>query len=106
MCIRDRSMHWGTSNLLDVRPEDWVMNNRNWNPKSDECDVLDIANRTAAILIDEITEFNLGATDKTGKKPKLTVIDPLIPVHGWTQLNIGLLKIDADQGYMLSLIHI
>ena len=94
------SMHWGTSNLLDVRPEDWVMNNRNWNPKSDECDVLDIANRTAAILIDELTEFNLGATDKTGKKPKLTVIDPLIPVHGWTQLNIGLLKIDADQGYM------
>jgi predicted acylesterase/phospholipase RssA len=94
------STDWSTSNLLDVRPEDWVVNNRNWDPKSDECDVLDIANRTAAILLDEMTEGNLGATDKTGKKPKLTVIDPLIPVHGWTQLNIGLLKINADQGYM------
>jgi predicted acylesterase/phospholipase RssA len=94
----EASTDWSTSNLLDVRPEDWVANNRNWNPKSDECDVLDIANRTAAILLDEMTEGDLGATDKTGKKPNLTVIDPLIPVHGWTQLNIGLVKINADQG--------
>jgi predicted acylesterase/phospholipase RssA len=91
---------WKTSNLFDVRPEDWVANNRNWDPKSEECDVLDIANRTAAILLDELTEENLCQTDDTRKKITLKVIDPLLPVHGWTQLNIGLLKINADQGYM------
>ncbi len=91
---------WSTSNLFDVRPEDWVVNNRNWDPKSDECDVLDIANRTAAILLDELTEGDIASTDDTGKKIESKVIDPLIPVHGWTQLNIGLLKINADQGYM------
>jgi predicted acylesterase/phospholipase RssA len=95
-----KSTDWSTSNLLDVRPEDWVVNNRNWDPKSDECDVLDIANRTAAILIDEMTEGDLDATDDTGKRIEPIVIDPLIPVHGWTQLSIGLLKINADQGYM------
>ncbi|MGZ4869772.1 MAG: patatin-like phospholipase family protein [Halobacteriota archaeon] len=95
-----KSTDWGTSNLFDVRPEDWVVNNRNWDPKSDECDVLDIANRTAALIIDELTEGDLTSTDDTGKKIEPKVIDPLIPVHGWTQLNIGLLKINADQGYM------
>jgi len=95
-----KSTDWATSNLFDVRPEDWVVNNRNWDPKSDECDVLDIANRTAAILLDELTEGDLYATDITGKKIEPIVIDPLIPVHGLTQLNIGLLKINADQGYM------
>jgi hypothetical protein len=95
-----KNTDWSTSNLFDVRPEDWVMNNRNWNPKSDECDVLDIANRTAAILLDELTEGDLDAIDDTGKKIEPIVIDPLIPVHGWTQLNIGLLKINSDQGYM------
>ncbi len=102
------SADWGTSNLLDIQPEDWVVNNRNWDPKSDECDIIDIANRTAAILLDEMTEFDLLAVDEkgsiaideTGKKIEPIVIDPLIPVHGWTQLNIGLLKINADQGYM------
>ena len=98
--VEKESTDWSTSNLFDVRPEDWVVNNRNWDPKSDECDVLDIANRTVAILIDEITEGDLASTDETGKKIEPIVIDPLIPVHGWTQLNIGLLKINADQGYM------
>ncbi len=103
------SSGWCTSNLLDIQPEDWVVNNRNWNPTSDECDVLDVANRTAAILLDEMTKGDLVATDEFGDiatdasgnriKPK-AVIAPLIPVHGWTQLNIGLLKINADQGYM------
>ncbi len=95
-----KSLGWGTSNLFDVRPEDWVVNNRNWDPKSDECDVLDIANRTLAILLDELTEGDITSTDDNGKKIEPKVIDPLIPVHGWTQLNIGLLKINADQGYM------
>lgn len=102
------SRDWCTSNLLDVQPEDWVVNNRDWNPSSDECDVIDIANRMGAIVLDELTEGDLIATDKAGNiakdeegKPiEPTVIDPLIPVHGWTQLNIGLLKINADQGYM------
>lgn len=102
------SRDWCTSNLLDIQPEDWVVNNRDWNPTSDECDVIDIANRTGAIVLDELTEGDLVATDaagniakdKEGKPIEPTVIDPLIPVHGWTQLNIGLLKINADQGYM------
>jgi predicted acylesterase/phospholipase RssA len=98
--VKGEDMYWQTSNLFDVRPEDWVVNNRNWDPKSEECDVLDIANRTAAILLDELTEGDLTSTDCTGKKIEPIVIDPLIPVHGWTQLNIGLLKINADQGYM------
>jgi hypothetical protein len=97
-----------TSNLLDIRPGDWVMNNRDWNPRSDECDVLDVANRAGAIVLDELTDSCLVATDangevakdETGKDIKPIVIDPLIPVHGCTQLNIGLLKINADQGYM------
>ncbi|HYC20237.1 MAG TPA: patatin-like phospholipase family protein [Candidatus Bathyarchaeia archaeon] len=99
---------WCTSNLLDVEPEDWVTNNRDWNPTSDECDMINIANRTGAIVMDELTKGALIATDEAGNiakdeegKPiEPTVIDPLIPVHGWTQLNIGLLKINADQGYM------
>jgi len=95
-----KSAFLSTSNLFDVQPEDWVVNNRNWDPKSDECDVLDIANRTAAILLDELTECDLTPTDDKGIKIEPKVIDPLIPVHGWTQLNIGLLKINADQGYM------
>jgi hypothetical protein len=95
-----KSTDWSTSNLFDVRPEDLVVNNKNWDPKSDECDVLDIANRTAAIVIDAITEGDLASTDDEGKKIEPKVIDPLIPVHGLTQLNIGLLKINADQGYM------
>ena len=95
-----KSTDWSTSNLFDVQPEDWVVNNRNWDPTSDGCDVIDIANRTGAILIDELTEGDLASTDGTGKRIEPKVIDPLIPVHGWTQLNIGLLKINADQGYM------
>ena len=99
---------WCTSNLLDIQPEDWVENNRDWNPVSDECDVIDVANRTGAIMLDELTAGDLIATDAAGDiarddegKPIVpTVIEPLIPVHGWTQLNIGLLKISADQGYM------
>jgi predicted acylesterase/phospholipase RssA len=102
------SSDWHTSSLLDIQPEDWVKNNRNWNPTSEECDVLDVANRTAAILLDEMTKDDLIPTDATGNVAKTasgkpietTVIDPLIPVHGWTKLNIGLLKINADQGYM------
>jgi predicted acylesterase/phospholipase RssA len=97
---------WNTSNLLDVQPENWVVNNRDWDPTSDECDIIDIANRTGAIVLDELTEGDLLATDADCKPIEPTtvtrqcVIDPLIPVHGWTQLNIGLLKINADQGYM------
>lgn len=102
------SLDWCTSSLLDIQPEDWVRNNRNWNPTSEECDVLDVANRAAAILLDEMTKDDFIPIDATGNVAKAalgkpiepTVIDPLIPVHGWTKLNIGLLKIDADQGYM------
>ena len=102
------SSDWCTSSLLDIRPEDWVRNNRNWNPTSEECDVLDVGNRAVAILLDEMTKDDLIPTDATGNVAKdaagkpieVTVIDPLIPVHGWTKLNIGLLKINADQGYM------
>ncbi len=102
------STEGSTSNLLDVQPEDWVVNNRDWNPRSDECDVIDIANRATALVLDELTEGDLIATNETGDIAKDAlgneivpiVIDPLIPVHGWTQLNIGLLKINADQGYM------
>ena len=102
------SSDWSTSSLLDIRPEDWVRNNRNWNPWSEECDVLDVGNRAAAILLDEMTKDDLIPTDATGTVAKdakgepiePTVIDPLVPVHGWTKLNIGLLKINADQGYM------
>ncbi|HEX7514168.1 MAG TPA: patatin-like phospholipase family protein [archaeon] len=97
-----------TSNLLDIQPGDWVVNNRDWNPMSDECDVIDVANRTAAIVLDEMTEGDLIATDEKGniakdalgKKIEPIVIDPLIPVHGMTQLSIGLIKINADQGFM------
>jgi predicted acylesterase/phospholipase RssA len=102
------SSDWYTSSLLDIRPEDWVRNNRNWNPTSEECDALDVANRAAAVLLDEMTKDDLIPSDATGNVAKTasgkpiepTVIDPLIPVHGWTKLNIGLLKINADQGYM------
>jgi predicted acylesterase/phospholipase RssA len=102
------SEDWCTSNLLDIQPEDWVENNRDWNPASDECDVIDVANRTGAIMLDELTAGDLIATDAAGNIARdeegnpivPTVIDPLIPVHGWTQLNVGLLKISADQGYM------
>ncbi|MGZ4914297.1 MAG: patatin-like phospholipase family protein [Halobacteriota archaeon] len=102
------STDWYTSNLLDVQPEDWIVNNRDWNPTSDECDVINIANRATAIILDEMTKEDLVATDLEGNIAKDAsgepivpkVIDPLIPVHGWTKLNIGLLKINADQGYM------
>lgn len=102
------SSDWCTSSLLDVQPEDWVRNNRNWNPMGEECDVLDVGNRAVSILLDEMTKDDLIPTDATGNIAKdaagkpidVTVIDPLIPVHGWTKLNIGLLKINADQGYM------
>jgi predicted acylesterase/phospholipase RssA len=76
------SADWCTSNLLDVQPEDWILNNRDWNPRSDECNVINIANRTGAIVLDELTEGDLAATDEEGKPIESTVIDPLIPVHG------------------------
>jgi len=53
-----------------------------------ESNLLDVANRTAAIVLDELTAVNLQAAQSP---VKLTVIDPLVRVHGFAQLNIGLL---------------
>jgi hypothetical protein len=70
-----------------------------WSTSGDR-DLLDIANRAAAIVLDEITNSNLAAAQQSERPVELTVIDPLIPVHGLAELNIGLIKINMDQGFM------
>jgi predicted acylesterase/phospholipase RssA len=90
---------WTTSSLFDLRTEDFSTNCMEWGSTGDR-DLLDIANRAAAIVLDEITNGNLAAVHQSGRRVDVTVIDPLIPVHGMAELNIGLIKINMDQGFM------
>ena len=92
---------WTTSSLFDIRTEDFSTNCMDWAVgSSDDRDLLDIANRAAAIVLDEITNGDLAAAQQSDRRVDLTVIDPLIPVHGFAELNIGLIKINMDQGFM------
>lgn len=91
---------WSTSSVFDIRTEDFSTNCMDWSSKGDR-DLIDIANRTAAIVLDELTAGDLEAAKHSDKPIKcLKVIDPLVPVHGFAQLNIGLLRINIDQGHM------
>ncbi|HYA33281.1 MAG TPA: patatin-like phospholipase family protein [Candidatus Bathyarchaeia archaeon] len=96
--VRSESADWSTSSLFDIRTHDFGTGEQDWG--SSRQDVIDVANRTAAIVVDEITSGDLKGTRRGNVPPKLTVIDPLIPVHGLAELDFGLLKINADQGYM------
>ena len=84
-----------TGCLFDIRPEDWGISNKDWC----KADWLDIANRAAAIALDEITDGDLTFGGEK-KGDNLIIIDPLVPVHGIADLHIGLIKINMDQGYM------
>jgi len=84
-----------TSPLFDIRPEDWGMGDKDWC----KADWLDIANRAAAIVLDQITDSDL-YIHKKKLGDDLKIIAPLVPVHGIADLHIGLIKINMDQGYM------
>ncbi|MGA2883820.1 MAG: patatin-like phospholipase family protein [Halobacteriota archaeon] len=90
---------WTTSSLFDIRTEDFSTNCMDWSTSGDR-DLLDIANRAAAIVLDEITNRDLAEAQQSERPVELTVIDPFIPVHGLAELNIGLIKINMDQGFM------
>jgi predicted acylesterase/phospholipase RssA len=90
---------WSTSSLFDIRTDDFGTREGDWS-RGGGRDVIDVANRSAAIVLDEITSGDLKGTRRGNVRPKLTVIAPLIPVHGMAELDFGLLKINADQGYM------
>ncbi len=97
--VDSQSEDWSTSSLLDIRTYDFGTSERDWSYDGG-LDVIDVANRSAAIVLDEITSGDLKGTRRGNVRPKLTVIAPLVPVHGMAELDFGLLKINADQGYM------
>lgn len=76
----------------------------------DDGHLVDIALRSTQILVDELVnndlDFNLPNENKLPdeeEKRKVDTIDtiaPLVTVHGMTDLNIGKVKINMDQGYM------
>jgi NTE family protein len=90
---------WSTSSLFDIRTEDFNTIEKDWSNRDDR-DLIHIINRALAIVLDEITSGDLEVARRHDPPVALTVIDPLIPVHGLAELNVGLLKINMDQGYM------
>lgn len=90
---------WSTSSLFDIRTDDFGTDEKNWSIGGGR-DVVDIANRTAAIVLDQIASGDLKTASKRNPRVQLKVIAPLLLVHGMAELNIGLLKINMDQGYM------
>ena len=76
----------------------------------DDSHLVDLALRSTQILVDELVnndlDFNLPDENKLPdekEKRKVDTIDkivPLVSVHGMTDLNIGKVKINMDQGYM------
>lgn len=97
--VDSQTEDWSTSSLFDIRTDDFGADEKNWSSSSGR-DVVDIANRTAAIVLDQITAGDLKTARRRNPRVHLTVIAPLILVHGMAELNIGLLKINVDQGYM------
>jgi len=97
--IDSQTEDFSTSSLFDIRTDDFGTSEKDWS-SGGASDVLDIANRTAAIVLDQITSGDLKATSRRNPPATLTVIAPLIPVHGMAELNKGLLTINTDQGYM------
>ena len=78
----------------------------------DDSHLVDIAMRSTQILLDELVNNDLDfllpdenvpdekkLPDKKEER-KVDTIAPLISVHGMTDLNIGKVKINMDQGYM------
>jgi predicted acylesterase/phospholipase RssA len=69
----------------------------------DDSHLVDIALRSTQILVDELVNNDLDVKlemEIKGKKIKSSTIAPLVTVHGMTDLNIGKVKINMDQGYM------
>jgi predicted acylesterase/phospholipase RssA len=75
----------------------------------DDSHLVDIALRSAYILVDEMVHNDLDyklpceiekKKDKLGGDFKSPTIAPLVSVHGMTDLSIGKIKINMDQGYM------
>jgi len=97
--VGSQSEDWSTSSLFDIRTDDFGTAARDWSTDGGR-GVIDVANRSAAIVLDEITPGDLKGTRRGNVRPKLKVIAPLIPVHGMAEVDFGLLKINADQGYM------
>jgi len=70
-----------------------------------ESNLVDIALRSTKIIIDELVHNDLDyklpyEQEKRGEKFDSSTIEPLVVVHGMTDLNIGKVKINMDQGYM------
>lgn len=75
----------------------------------DDSHLVDIAMRSAFILVDEMVHNDLDyklpceiekKKDKLRGKFESPTIEPLVSVHGMTDLSIGKIKINMDQGYM------
>jgi predicted acylesterase/phospholipase RssA len=71
----------------------------------DDSNLVDITVRSAEILIDELVHDDLdyklpGQKGKLKGKLDSPTIAPLVSVHGITDLSIGKIKINMDQGYM------
>jgi predicted acylesterase/phospholipase RssA len=76
----------------------------------DDSHLVDIALRSTQILVDELVnndlDFSLPDENKLPdekEKRKVDTIEkiaPLVSVHGMTDLNVGKVKINMDQGYM------
>jgi predicted acylesterase/phospholipase RssA len=59
--------------------------------------LLDIASRTITILLDEMTDNDL---EQYRRNIDCIIIDPRAEVHGFTEFDPGLIKINVDYGYM------